>query len=287
MSLIGEFHCSLYENAPKPANINAGPRLSGSLQNRTLLPLLRGAALGQTTTDREGDLALIDSFVRRHYRLPGALRLHRHAIGWDLLRAPANVALAPVLLLARVFAILAHVLRLRRLSRFAGRLRPQFRSDVGAVLEADLLSVVLAHRQTQGTVLDTVAVRRLVRDYVTVRNAVSEIGTALVVLLVGIFLFNAVTPGVISLAPVVTEHAAHAREVWPDFRWVNGSEARGTASFPASGHSGILWRSALDWRSRSPSSLPSQAFLPTRSRPGLAFTSVACTAFSGASTALP
>ena len=180
--------------------------------------------MGQTTTDSEGDLALIDSFVRRHYRLPGALRLHRHAIGWDLLRAPANIALAPLLLLARLVSILAHVLRLRRVSRFAGHLRPQFLSDVGAALEADLLSV-LAHRGTHGRVPDTDTIRRLVRDYVTVRSAVSEIGTAFVVLLVGLFVFHAVTPGVISLAPVVTERAAHAREVagFPLGQWLGGA----------------------------------------------------------------
>ncbi len=178
-----------------------------------------------TVTDSEEDLALIDGFVRRHYRLPGALRLHRHAFGWDLLRAPTNIVLAPVLLLARLVSILAHVLRLRRLSRFAGRLRPQFRSDVGAVLEGDLLSDVLAHRRSKDTEIDTETVRDFVRDYVAVRSAVSEIGTALVVLLVGVFVFHAVTPGVISLAPVVTERAAHARDVagFPLGPWLGGA----------------------------------------------------------------
>ena len=173
----------------------------------------------------EDDLALIDGFVRRHYRLPGALRLHRHAIGWDLLRAPANIALAPVLLLARLVSILAHVVRLRRLSRFAGRFLPQFRSDVGAVLEADLLSEVLANRGSKDAEFDAETVRGLVRDYVAVRTAVSEIGTALVVLLVGLFVFHAVTPGVISLAPVVTERAAHARDVagFPLGQWLGGA----------------------------------------------------------------
>lgn len=179
----------------------------------------------RTDIDSEDDLALIDGFIRRHYRLPGALRLHRHAIGWDLLRAPANIALAPVLLLARLVSILAHVLRLRRVSRFAGRLLPQFRSDVGAVLEADLLSDVLAHRGTKDAELNTEAMRGLVRDYLAVRMAVSEIGTALVVLLVGLFVFHAVTPGVISLAPVVTERAAHARYVagFPLGHWLGGA----------------------------------------------------------------
>ena len=117
--------------------------MSGSQRSRTLHALLAGAVVGQPTTDTEGDLALIDGFVRRHYRLSDALRLHRHAIGWDLLRAPANIALAPVLLLARLVSILTNVLRLRRLSRFAGNLRPQFRSDVGAALEADRVFLTL------------------------------------------------------------------------------------------------------------------------------------------------
>ncbi|MCY4500924.1 MAG: hypothetical protein OXE57_05125, partial [Alphaproteobacteria bacterium] len=33
-------------------------------------------------------------FVRRNFRLRGTLELHRRAVGRDLLRAPANIALA-------------------------------------------------------------------------------------------------------------------------------------------------------------------------------------------------
>src|SRR5258707_15398864 len=36
----------------------------------------------------------IDPFVDRHFTLSGSLALHRRAIGWDLLRAPANLFLA-------------------------------------------------------------------------------------------------------------------------------------------------------------------------------------------------
>jgi hypothetical protein len=36
----------------------------------------------------------IDPFVDRHFTLAGSLALHRRAIGWDLLRAPANLFLA-------------------------------------------------------------------------------------------------------------------------------------------------------------------------------------------------
>jgi hypothetical protein len=37
--------------------------------------------------------ALVDEFVDRHFSLRGALAIHRAALGWDLLRAPANLAL--------------------------------------------------------------------------------------------------------------------------------------------------------------------------------------------------
>src|SRR5258707_12723339 len=36
----------------------------------------------------------IDPFVDRHFTLAGSLALHRRAIGWDLLGAPANLFLA-------------------------------------------------------------------------------------------------------------------------------------------------------------------------------------------------
>lgn len=36
----------------------------------------------------------IDPFIDRHFTLSGTLRLHRHAFGWDVVKAPANLALA-------------------------------------------------------------------------------------------------------------------------------------------------------------------------------------------------
>lgn len=38
--------------------------------------------------------ARIGPFVDRHFSFTGSLALHRHAMGWDLVRAPANVLLA-------------------------------------------------------------------------------------------------------------------------------------------------------------------------------------------------
>jgi hypothetical protein len=42
----------------------------------------------------------IPGFVHRHFSLSGTIALHRHAIGWDILRAPLNLMLAlPALVL--------------------------------------------------------------------------------------------------------------------------------------------------------------------------------------------
>ena len=37
---------------------------------------------------------MVPEFVERNFGLRGALKLHRHAVGRDLVRAPANLALA-------------------------------------------------------------------------------------------------------------------------------------------------------------------------------------------------
>ena len=53
----------------------------------------------------------IRAFARRQFGLRGTLRLHRAALGWDLLRAPINVLLAPVFLLTRILAWLTRLAR--------------------------------------------------------------------------------------------------------------------------------------------------------------------------------
>src|SRR5215218_2202164 len=42
----------------------------------------------------ESRRARVDGFVDRHFSLAGSLALHRNALGWDLLKVPANILLA-------------------------------------------------------------------------------------------------------------------------------------------------------------------------------------------------
>lgn len=171
------------------------------------------------------DRALVDGFIRRHYSVRGAAALHRNAIGWDLLRAPANVMLAPVFLIARLVAVCAHAVGLRRVARYIATRRLQFRSDVNRAIEAALIAEVIAPRR-EGQPPPEPAVIRCIEDYTAVRGAISEIGTTLVVLTVGYALYHTVTPGVLTLAPVVTDRVATAREI---------------ASFPLGSWLGAAW----------------------------------------------
>ena len=54
-------------------------------------------------TRREAE---VRRFVRQRFGLRGTLRLHRAALGCDLLRAPVNVALSPVFLILKLVAAL-------------------------------------------------------------------------------------------------------------------------------------------------------------------------------------
>lgn len=174
----------------------------------------------------------VDEFVAEAFSIGGTLRLHRRAIGWDLLRAPANVALAPLHLSIKLLALLCRGIGLRRLS---GRLATRnilLRTAVSQELEARLLDRLLAlsppeqaSRSTTRRLLDAPALRSLLRTsngveeaearaahaaasisaYSGVRSAVAEITTAAVALMLGAVVFHSLTPGMVSMTPTLAE----------------------------------------------------------------------------------
>ena len=87
--------------------------------------------------DREGE---VEAFVRRHFTWPATLRLHRAALGPDILRAPANVLLSPVLVLARLSGWVCGRLGLRRAADWLLRRRLLLRTAVAARVEAAIVS---------------------------------------------------------------------------------------------------------------------------------------------------
>ena len=152
--------------------------------------------------------ARVDAFVRRHYRLRGTLRLHRHALGRDLLRAPLNVSLAPVFLAVRLLALLARAVRLRGAARWLAGRRILLETQVARRVETLVLDELCG-----GAAGADGRVRRLVSDYAAVRSPVAEITVSLTILAAGFLLFHVATPGIVSLAPMVSDRVAWSTAV--------------------------------------------------------------------------
>ena len=72
----------------------------------------------------------VDPFVDQHFSLIGTLRLHRRAIGWDLLRVPANLLLSPATLAVSVASRIAARLGLACTGAWLDRHRPFFDTAV-------------------------------------------------------------------------------------------------------------------------------------------------------------
>jgi hypothetical protein len=72
----------------------------------------------------------IDAFVKRHYTLRGALNIHAHALGWDLIRVPVNIMWSVLNIVLALVACMAKVIRLRRLQEFMKHMPPGLETDM-------------------------------------------------------------------------------------------------------------------------------------------------------------
>lgn len=183
-------------------------------------------------TDRgNGEVKRIEPEIRRFvsdtYGFRGTFRLHRAALGLDLLRAPANVALAPLYLLQRLIAALLGLLGRKRAANWLARHNPILTTDVSRAV-TPLVTDFLYKQENEAHhhSVSRETIDRAVDDYVAVRNAVAEITTSLIVIGVGVAFFRSATPGVVSLARPVADVLAHAMAV---------------AEFPLGARLGRLW----------------------------------------------
>ena len=200
----------------------------------------------------------IDDFVDRTFSLPGALRLHRRAVGWDLVRSPANLALSAPHLAARVSAGLARRTGLTPAADWLDSRRYFLQTDVARELEWRLFTELLELPIRQGkraSERDALA-EEILRDpriaaggkdapcspaeqeafrnwlagaastYEGTRVAAADLTTAAVSAGVGAVAFKKLTPGMMSLGPataqVLVQHAA-------------------IAGFPLGSGAGALW----------------------------------------------
>lgn len=186
----------------------------------------------------------VDPFVAEHFSWRGTLRLHRNALGWDIFRAPVNIILSPVFVLTRIVAYLCKRLGLRRGGAWLARRRILLRTSVASRVETCIVTDLLGLPVTAGktafdrtklehAVLAAPQFRETLRrcenaddaralshrvlgavsEYAGTRSAVSEITTMLFTLLTGAIVFQALTPGMISMAPSVAEAMARSAAI--------------------------------------------------------------------------
>ena len=77
----------------------------------------------------------VDGFIDRHFTLAGSLALHRHALGWDLVRAPLNLFLTIPALAAKLASRAARRAGRRRLAAWLAGRHVLFETDLAREIE--------------------------------------------------------------------------------------------------------------------------------------------------------
>jgi hypothetical protein len=211
-------------------------------------------AIGRYIAARHGR---VQAFVDTNYSFLGALRLHRHALGLDLLRAPANLALVPPYLVMQLGAALLKRLGAGRAAGWLGRRQPFLETDLARELtfllhrdllelpyddgrrrtERDALAEAILEEQPLAGVLDRLRAqadgaearlrrRAMLGTYAGARHAAAELFNNLLLAGAGAALFQQLTPGTFTLGPALATALAHQAAV---------------ASFPLGAGLGGLW----------------------------------------------
>lgn len=182
--------------------------------------------------------ARIPEFVGRTFALRGALALHRRAIGWDIVRAPVNLFLAPPHLALRLAAPVIERLGARRMGGALRRHGLLLQTDVArevawrvqteflelpcrqpgrifrrdALLEeiladAELLERLRAPLAAVGRQVGDAAFRRRLEQamlsYAGTRPAAAEIAAGVLTAGVGALTVKHLTPGALTLGPLL------------------------------------------------------------------------------------
>jgi hypothetical protein len=205
--------------------------------------------------------ARIPKFVDANFSVMGSARLHRHALGWDLLRAPANVMLSLPQVGLKLGAVAARALgrsktadslerrhlffqtavaRELRWRMMSDLLRQPFEDGDRSFVEDGLAEAILSNPEITARVQAAGEVaaahsedpdfrsklEAALTEYAGTRAAASEITTGLIALGGGAVAFNQVTPGAFALGPAIAASFAQSAAV---------------SSFPLGTTAGGLW----------------------------------------------
>lgn len=228
----------LHTMSPQQNISPAGPMSEPVVKNK-LQPELVNDILDQAVTRyAETRRALVSDFVARTYSWKNAPSLHRRALGWDLLRAPANLVLAGATGVARLGGVAARTVGAQQLGDRLGRFQVLLDTDVGREvawrLHSDLLQIpyrqktrasladalfaeilrdqrIIDHLEAVTSAIAAEAdkrafesrLNRVLAEYVGARAPATDIAAALMSASIGYAAYNKATPGLMSLSSTV------------------------------------------------------------------------------------
>ena len=234
--------------------------------------------------------ARVRPFVDAHFSLRGTLRLHRAALGWDVLRAPLNLFLAgPAIILQIAARAVRRWPRLAKLLRTPILLQTDVSREIEWLVLTGLLELPFEQRTRTASrdalneaILEMPAVQERVQqalrdlgshgqepafrarlahavgEYGVTRAAAAEITTGLLNLGAGGLALHKLTPGAVTLGPALAGTMAQQAAV---------------AAFPLGGWLGGVW---YGWFPAAPS-----AGLVAAATGGLMLASTMFAAFAG------
>lgn len=208
-----------------------------------------------------GCRARVEPFIDANFSAGGSARLHRHAVGWDLLKSPANVMLSVPQVALKLGSLAARGVGAKGVADRLGRQDLFMETDVARELRwrmmTDLLrqpfqdgdrcsradglaEAILAHPEMRTLIAaagETAAAHRddaafrarmetALTDYTGARAAAAEITTGLIAMGGGAVAFQKLTPGALALGPAIAASLAQGAAV---------------SSFPLGATAGGVW----------------------------------------------
>jgi hypothetical protein len=203
----------------------------------------------------------IPEFVDRNFSLRAAVRLHRAAFGWDMLRAPVNLTMAAPAAALHTAAAGARRFGAERVANTLGRRRLLLSTSVADRVEwlvcTDLLELPCQagdRVSTRDALAETIltdprvisalramltslglkdddplrhqALERTLAEYAVTRGTAAEITTGLMTLSAGALTLGKLTPGAVSFGPMLASIVAQQAAI---------------SSFPLGAGFGTLW----------------------------------------------